>query len=414
MPFENIKRAFGITPKAAIPETKSVSLTDSEALSLFGAIPTSSGVQVSPTSALRIPAVACAVGLISETMGALPAKLHDASAKDIVSDHPAHKLIYREANPWTSAAQLREQLTLDALMHGAGHALVIRNASGDPVELHRLEHGRCQMQLEPDGTPFFLVTPEGAGQERRSYSDVLRVEAFGGVSPISLGREAIGLALQFEGHMSGVFANGGRPSGVIKSQKVLDVEAKKKLAESWFATHGGKGAGGTALLDEGMDYQQLSMTLADTQFAENRLEQIREIARVFRVPPTLLFELTRGTWSNTEQMMRQFLTLTLAPWIKTWEWGYARCLLTDQEREELSIAFGTESLLSADHAAKATAFSQYRAMGAVTANEVRNGLNLPAIEGGDVLQNPFTTSAETPPANNTDAAPDDPDQEEAA
>jgi HK97 family phage portal protein len=252
------------------------------------------------------------------------------------------------------------------------------------------------MVLEPDGEPFFLVTPEGQSQVRKSYKDILRVEAFGAVSPISLGREAIGLAIQFESHMSSVFSNGGRPSGVIKSPKVLDVEAKKKLAASWFTTHGGKSAGGTAILDEDMDYKQLSMSLADTQFAENRLEQIREIARAFRVPPTLLFELTRGTWSNTEQMMRQFLTLTLAPWIKTWEWGYARCLLTDQERDELGVAFDAESLLSADHSTKANAYSQYRAMGAITANEVRQELNLPALAGGDVLENPFTTSGNAP------------------
>ncbi|MEP1990921.1 MAG: phage portal protein, partial [Ascidiaceihabitans sp.] len=68
-------------------------MTDSEALSLFGAIPTSSGIAVSATSALRVPAVACAVGLISETMGSLPAKLHDGESKDILKDHPAHKLI---------------------------------------------------------------------------------------------------------------------------------------------------------------------------------------------------------------------------------------------------------------------------------------------------------------------------------
>ncbi|MEP3674376.1 phage portal protein [Sulfitobacter sp.] len=413
MTFENLRRSLGITPKAAPLDTKSVSLTDSEALTLFGAIPTSSGVSVSPTSALRVPAVACAVGLISETMGSLPAKLHDSESKDIEKDHPAFKLIHREANPWTSAAQLREQLTLDALMHGAGHALVIRNATGSPIELHRLEHGRCQMVLEPDGEPYFLVTPEGAGQVRRSYSDVLRVEAFGAVSPISLAREAIGLALQFEGHISGIFNNGGRPSGVITAEKSLDVEAKKKLAASFFKGTGGSNAGSTALLDEGMAYHQIAMTLVDAQFAENRLEQIREIARAFRVPPTMLFELSRGTWSNTEQMMRQFLTLTLRPWIETWQWGYARCLLTDVERDELDIAFDVESLLSADHAVKATSFSQYRSMGAVTANEVRKELNLPRIEGGDVLQNPFTTSDKTPTPDNTDA-PSAPEQEDAA
>lgn len=91
MKFEKLTRALGITPKAAPLDTKSVSLTDSEALSLFGAIPTSSGISVSATSALRVPAVACAVGLISETMGSLPAKLHDSATKQIQADHPAHK-----------------------------------------------------------------------------------------------------------------------------------------------------------------------------------------------------------------------------------------------------------------------------------------------------------------------------------
>jgi HK97 family phage portal protein len=378
------------------PDTKALTLTDPTAFELFGLAPTASGIHVSGHSALRVPAVACAVGLISETMGSLPAQLHDRDSKEVLKDHPAHKLIHKEANPWTSASQLREHLTLDALMYGSGHALVIRNGTGAPLELHRIEHGRCQQVIEPDGTPHYLVTIEGQGQRRVSYSDILRVEAFGAVSPISLAREAIALAMQFEAHMSGVFANGGRPSGVITSDKTMDIEAKKKLAASWFTTHGGKNSGATALLDEGMAYHQIAMSLVDTQFSENKVEQTREIARAFRVPPPMLMELSRATWSNSEQMMRQFLTLTLRPWIDTWKWGYARCLLTDEERDEMAIQFDLEDLLSADHAVKATSNSQYRAAGVITANEVRHTLNLAPIAGGDELSNPFTSSALAP------------------
>ncbi len=225
-----------------------------------------------------------------------------------------------------------------------------------------------------------------------SYRDVLRIEAFGGTSPITLGREAIALALSFEGHIGGIFANGGRPSGVIKTQKIMDVDAKKKVASSWFATHGGSKAGGTAILDEGMDYTPLSMTLADTQFAENRLEQIREIARVFKVPPTMLFELSRGTRSNTEEMARQFMQITLKPWLTAWNWSYARCLLTPEERKGAYLEAVTDDLLTTDTAARATAYGQYRSMGALTANEVRAGLNLPPKDGGDTLENPYTTT----------------------
>lgn len=220
---------------------------------------------------------------------------------------------------------------------------------------------------------------------------MLHVRAFGG-SPISLGREAIALAIAFEDHIGSLFRNGGRPSGIIKSPKILDVDAKRKLAASWFTTHSGRNSGGTAILDEGMDYQALSATLADSQFAENRLEQIREIARAFRIPVTMLGELSRGTWSNLEEQNRQFLQFTLRPWLRAWEWAYARCLLTPDERRELTAEFVTDDLLTTSHAARATAYGQYRAMSAMTANEVRAGLNLPAHPDGDTLENPHITT----------------------
>lgn len=381
-----IKKAFGFKV-----EEKAITLTDPDALTLFGAIPTTSGISIGPGNALRVPAVACAVSLISETIGSLPAKLYDRSTKATLHDHPAYRLVHDEANEWTSAAQFREDLTCDALLHGAGHAQVIRLDDDTPFELHRLEPGKVQMNYEPDGEPYYLISTDN-GQVRKSYHDVLRIECFGGVSPITLGREAIALALSFESHIGGVFANGGRPSGVIKAKKSLDAEAKKKLADSWFSTHGGKNTGGTALLDEEMEYQQLSMTLADTQFAENRLEQIREIARVFRVPPTMLFELSRGTWANTEEMFRQFHSVTLKPWLTDWAWAYARVLLTPDERTDTYIEFVTDDLLTTDTAARATSYGQYRSMGVMTANEVRAGLNLPPLKDGNTLENPYTTT----------------------
>lgn len=400
MAFQKLKNALGLG-------TEQKSLTDPDALTLFGAIPTTTGLSIGPGNAMRVPAVACAVSLISETIGALPVKLYDRQTKDALTDHPAYRLVHDEANEWTSAAELRESLTTDALLHGAGHAQVIRLNDGSPYELHRLEPGRVQLNYEPDGEPFYLVSTD-AGQVRMSYRDVLRIEAFGGTSPITLGREAIALALSFESHIGGIFANGGRPSGVITTSMGMGDDAKKALAASWFNTHGGSKSGGTALLDEGMTYQQLSMTLADTQFAENRLEQIREIARVFRVPPTMLFELSRGTWSNTEEMTRQFYNVTLKPWLTDWAWAYARCLLTPEERREAYIEAVTDDLLRTDTAARATAFGQYRSMGAMTANEVRAAQNLPPHADGNNLENPYTTTTATT------TAPADAKKDEAA
>lgn len=366
-------------------------VSDPTALPIFGIVPTLTGKSVTAESALRVPAVACAVALISETVGSLPVKLFEREGRAAVTDHLAYKLMHDEANPWTSAEALRVQLTTDALLRGHGFALVVRNGAGEPVELHRLEPHQVQIETDDFGEPTYLVQLAD-GRHRYPFSDVLHVSAFGGASPITLGREAIGLALAFEEHIAKLFANGGKPGGILKTEKTLGDEAKGKLAASWTAAHGSGRTGGTAILDEGMAYESVTMTLADSQFSENRLEQIREIARVFRVPPTMLFELTRGTWSNTEEMARQFLQVTLKPWLASWAWAYARCLLTPEERRELYVEFVTDDLTTTDTAARATAYGQYRSMGAMTANEVRAGLNLPPRADGDTLENPYTTT----------------------
>ncbi|MTD98781.1 phage portal protein [Paracoccus sp. YIM 132242] len=384
-------------------EQKSVTLTDPEAFGLFGVKPVASGVNVTHATAMRVPAVACAVGLISETCGALPFKLHKREARAAVKDHPAYRLIHDEANPWTSAEDLREALTLDALLRGHGFAQVVRTSEGKPMELHRMDPGAVSVEYDTLGEPSYRVRLQGGGDVILAYQDVLHVSAFGGASPITLAREAIGLAIAAEQHLAGFYSNGGRPSGIIKHPNKLDAEGAKKIAASWFQTHGGKQAGGTAVLDENMDYVPISGTHTDAQFLENRLEQVREIARAFRIPPTLLFELSRGTWSNTEEMGRQFLTMTLRPWLKRWQAAYARVLLSPEERARLYVEAVTDDLLTTDFAARSTAYSQYRSAGVLTANEVRAGLNLPPMPEGNSLSNPYTTTgAEPAPANPQD------------
>lgn len=380
-----------------------MAVSDPTALPIFGIVPPLTGKTVTAESALRVPAVACAVALIAETVGSLPVKLFERDGRAAVTDHPAYSLMHDEANPWTSAEALRVQLTTDALLRGHGFALVVRNGAGEPVELHRLEPHQVQIETDASGEPTYLVQLAD-GRHRYPFTDVLHVSAFGGASPITLGREAIGLALAFEEHVAKLFANGARPGGILKSEKTLGDAAKANLAASWTAAHGSGRSGGTAILDEGMSYEAVTMTLADSQFAENRLEQIREIARVFRVPPTMLFELTRGTWSNTEEMARQFLQVTLKPWLASWAWAYARCLLTPEERRDLYCEFITDDLTTTDTAARATAYGQYRSMGAMTANEVRSGLNLPPHADGDTLENPYTTTG-APTAPNPQKAP---------
>lgn len=372
-------------------EQKAVTLTSPEAYGLFAGLPVRSGVTVTSATALRVPAVAAAVGLISEACGNLPFKLHDRDTREAQKDHPGYELIHGEANPWTSAEELREHLTRDALLSGSGFAQVVRNGIGQPLELHRIDPGAVSVETDDYGEPSYRIRLKGGGDTVLPYTDVLHISTLDGVSPITHAKEAIGLALAAEQHLAEWFGRAGRPSGYLSTEQDLKPDPAKKIIDGWSAVK----AGSAAILDNGMRYYPLATSNTDAEFYTNRIEQIREIARAFRIPPSMIFELERGTWSNVEQMAQQFLTMTLRPWLKRWQAAYARVLLSPEERRALYIEAETKDLMTVDFAAQATAYSQYVAMRAMTPNEVRAGLNLPPMAGGDELSNPFTTSGGT-------------------
>jgi len=401
--LENIKNA-ALKPLSSLIEQKAMSLLDERMGELFGVLPTASGVVVTGNSAMRVPAVLQAVRLISETIGSLPCKLYREAgdSKEVAKDHPGHKITHSRANDWTSAGQLRIDLTIDALLHGAGYAQVVRASDDRPLELHRLDPSKVQRRCEDDGEPSYLVSTD-RGQVRLSYRDVLYIPAFAGVSPVKLGREAIGIGLTLEKHTSNLFSDGARPSGMFWSENsVPDTDAGTKTIANILRDYRAAFSGGKQnrplMVPAGYRYQQIALASTDAQFIENRLEQINEVARIFGVPPHMLYQLERATWSNAEQMAARFLQLCLRPWLDKWQDAYATVLLTDEERDTFYFEFVIDDLQRADAAGRAEIFGKLVAMRAMTPNEVRAAMNLPALPGGDELANPYTTTTTTGPA----------------
>lgn len=399
-------------------EQKAVTLTDPAAWELFGVTTTTAGPAIGPSSAMKVPAVACAVTLLSTACGTLPAKLYTASPKGkrTATKHPSYALAHDWANDWTAAGELRQQLTRDALLNDKGGFAYVNRVDGRPVELLRLDPASVQMmQDDATGEPVYLVGEHGK-QRRYGWRDVLHLQAPGGTSPISRAREAIALALVLEQHAARLFGNGARPNALLyNDSKFGEAGATviKNIRAAWRATFGAGQSDAPLILDSGWKYQQLALTSTDAQFEELRRFQIEEIARAFNVPPTMLFELTRGTWSNVEQLALQFLTFSLRPWLEAWQAAYVRVLIAPEDRAGYFIEFVTDDLLTADFAARATAYAQYRAMGAMTANEVRAGLNLPPHKDGDTLDNPNITPAKSTTVSHS-AANDNADRREDA
>lgn len=378
----------------------------------------SSGVNVSGRSGLFVPSVLQAVRIISETVGSLPCKFYREvdSSKATDRTHDAYRIVHRRANADLSAGAFREQLTRDALLHGHGFARVQRYPGEDrPFELYRIPPGRVTVEQD-DITGFrrFRVT-DSDGVRVYNHNEILVVSAFDGTSPLHFGKEAIGLAAILERHGAQFFGSGARPTGIFmnENQIVTRDEAKgaKAISNMRASYEKWKQDGGPLFLDGGWQFEQTTMTSTDAQFIENRKFQIEEIARLFGVPPHLLFHLDRATWSNAETMGASFLQLCLRRWLDRWQDAYSAVLLTEDEQDDCFFEFVVDDLLRADAASRADVFGKLIAMRAMTPNEVRAAMNLPALPGGDDLANPYTSTSSTAPSS---AAPLPSASEEAA
>lgn len=221
--------------------------------------------------------------------------------------------------------------------------------------------------------------------------DVLHIPALGfdglvGYSPIAMAKNSIGVGLACEEYGAKFFANGAAPSGVLENPGTIkDIT---RLRESWNAIYGGsKNAGKVAFLEEGMHYSPISISPNEAQFLETRKFQVDEIARIFHVPPHMIGDLERSTFSNIEQQSLEFVKYTLNPWVCRWEQALTRSLLSPKEKLEYSIKFNVDGLLRGDYQSRMNGYAVGRQNGFLSANDVRELENMEKIsaeQGGNL------------------------------
>ncbi len=351
---------------------------------------------VTASTALRHPAAACAIRVIAEAVATLPVityrRLADNS-KERATDHPVYGLLHDDANGWQSAFDLKLAVTIDALSHDKGGFAYVNRVGGRPVELLRLDPAKVAVDYSPMGEPSYTFENRVFARE-----DILHVRAPGGVAPLTTAREAIALANLMENHGAGLFRNGARPSGVISLEGDINATTLAAVREAWTSAVGVVKPGGVAVLDKSAKYTPLAFSSVDSQFLELRTYQILEIARAFRVPPHMLYELDRATWSNTGEMGQAFLTYSLLPWLEAWTSAIRRACFTAEERADYIPEFLVDDLLRADPLSRATTTSTLIACRALSPNEARAMDDRPPYDGGDEFVNPHTTSASQPPA----------------
>lgn len=360
-----------------------------------------SGKPVNERSAMQMTAVYSCVRILAEAIAGLPLHLYKYSEngrKEKATDHPLYLILHDEPNPEMSSFVFRETLMTHLLLWGNAYAQIIRNGKGEVIALYPLMPNKMTVDRDENGQLYYTYqraneeahTMEGTSV-RLNPCDVLHIPGLGfdglvGYSPIAMAKNAIGMAIACEEFGAKFFANGAAPSGVLEHPGTI--KNPGRIRDAWQSQFGGSSnSGKVAVLEEGMKYTPISISPEQAQFLETRKFQINEIARIFRVPPHMVGDLEKSSFSNIEQQSLEFVKYTLDPWVVRWEQSMTRALLTLDEKKEYFISFNLEGLLRGDYQSRMNGYSIARQNGWMSANDIRELENLdriPAELGGDL------------------------------
>ena len=360
-----------------------------------------SGKPVNERSAMQMTAVYSCVRILAEAIAGLPLHLYkytESGGKEKACDHPLYLLLHDEPNPEMSSFVFRETLMTHLLLWGNAYAQIIRNGKGEVIALYPLMPNKMTVDRDENGHLYYTYqmaneeahTMEGTSVKLNPY-DVLHIPGLGfdglvGYSPIAMAKNAIGMAIACEEFGAKFFANGAAPSGVLEHPGTI--KDPTRVRDAWQSQFGGSSnSGKVAVLEEGMKYTPISISPEQAQFLETRKFQINEIARIFRVPPHMVGDLEKSSFSNIEQQSLEFVKYTLDPWVIRWEQSMTRALLTLDDKKEYFIKFNLEGLLRGDYQSRMNGYSIARQNGWMSANDIRELENLdriPAELGGDL------------------------------
>ena len=340
----------------------------------------SSGKVVTERSAMQMTAVYACVRILSEAIAGLPLHLYKYTSdggKEKAINHPLYQLLHDEPNPEMSSFVFRETLMTHLLLWGNAYAQIIRNGKGDIIALYPLMPNRMRVDRDDKGQLYYTYNRVFPG---------LGFDGLVGYSPIAMSKNAIGLAIATEEYGAKFFANGAAPSGVLEHPSTL--KNPEKLREAWQSQFGGsQNSNRIAVLEEGLKYTPISISPEQAQFLETRKFQINEIARIFRVPPHMVGDLEKSSFSNIEQQSLEFVKYTLDPWVVRWEQNLQRILLNPDEKKDYFFKFNVDGLLRGDYASRMTGYATARQNGWMSANDIRELENLDRIPtelGGDL------------------------------
>jgi HK97 family phage portal protein len=370
------------------------------------------GVRVDANTALKLSAVWACVRIISESVASLPLPIYRVrpdGGKERAPYHALYEALQYQPNDWQTAQAWRQQMTVHALLRGAGFSRLVAGPRGPSTRMEPLNPDWLTIPATLD-KPYIYRAP-GQPVESIHHDRMFRVDGLSldGVQPCSVieyARESMGIGMAAEQYAGRVFSQDGRPRGTLEHPGKLSKDAADRLKETWQEAYAGlSNAHRVAVLQEGMKFNAISVTPDDAQMLATREFSVEDVCRWFGVPPHMVGSTAKVTsWgSGIEQLSIGFVTYTLLPWLKRWEQSIRRDLIF--KREEFFAEHVIDGLLRGDQESRYRAYMTGRTGKWLSANDVRRSENMNPIPGGDVYENPAITVA----PQQTGAALDGPD-----
>lgn len=397
--WNSLGRAFGFGG-----ESKGVNLSSPTATSgAFGGY-SSSGVVVDQSVALTHSTFFAAVKVLSEDVAKLPLRVlknRKDGGRDVAKRHPLQKVLMRP-NSWQTPFEFIEYMVFSLAVRGNSYHVILTDQAGRPTELIPINPSNVTLLTDPDGDLWYQIGRSNQHEQALLRDMPLTIperhilhirglsrDNLSGMSILEQARESLGLSIATDRHGARLFAGGARPSGVLKHAGKLSGDAAQRLRAAWDAAHGGvANFGKTVVLEEGMEYQTISMTSQDAEWLASRKFQVEEIARFFRIPPHMLQSMERSTFNNIEHQQRSYYDQTLMSWLERIESAFnSKFRLWEDDHQ---VEFDTRRLLRADTKARFESYAIARNWGWMSANDVlrAEGEN-PIGDQGDIYLVPL-------------------------
>ena len=361
--LDNVKQSLGYRARETKPATGYSSRREWGYISPLSG---KTGIAVTPDNALTFSAIYSAVSLLVTTTSSLKlCKFKVDNNGNRIEQNDLFNYVHNYLpNPEMDARTYNEAMTANLLLRGEAFAENEFNELGEVVRRWPIPSQYITPYRTADLSIWYLYTGPNGTRTLLPAKKVFHVkdfslDGFRGISRISLARLGIELGLAQENLAVALMGNDARPQGVINVPEELDPKTLEEFKVQWHKS--GQDAlnkGRTVILENGMKYQAISMTPKDTEFIASRHFQIEEIARWFRVPPHMLYDLTRSTYSNINKQSDEFATYSLMPILDRFLYAYffetfvekdiAKVVQAGKYKIDVELAYDLSNLLRAD------------------------------------------------------------------